>query len=79
MIPVLRGAAGLLGRECIWVAEAGPQAATAQQLCHGLPHFTAAQGVDDGVQGGVEDSEGDANVSSEQLGTLARGTEEVHQ
>lgn len=77
--PALRGAAGLLGREGVGAAEAGPQAATAQQLRDGLPHLAAAQGVDDGVEARVEDGQGDANVSCEQEGTLARLTEEVHQ
>lgn len=79
VLPVLRGAAGLLGREGVGVAEAGPQAATAQQLCDGPPHLAAAQGVDDGVEARVEDGEGDADVSSKQEATLARHTEEVHQ
>lgn len=61
------------------MTEAGLQAAAAQQLSNSLPHFTAAQGVDDGVQAGVQDSQGDEIVSAEQQCTLAGGTEEVHQ
>lgn len=61
------------------MTEARPQAAAAQQLCDSLPHVTAAQGIDDGVQAGVEDSQCDAKVCTEQQSTLAGDTEEIHQ
>lgn len=77
--PALRGAAGLLGREGVGAAEAGAQAAAAQQLGNGLPHLAAAQRVDDGVEARVEHGQGDADVGGEQQAALAGVAEEVHQ
>ncbi len=61
------------------MTEARPQAAAAQKLSNCLPHLTAAQGIDDGVETGVDDSQGNAKVSTEQQCTLAGGAEEIHQ
>lgn len=70
---------GLLGCECVWVTEARLQAAAEQQLSDSLPHLTAAQSVNDGVQARVENSQGDEIISTEQQCTLAGHAEKIHQ
>lgn len=54
--PAGRGAAALLGRVRVRVANARLDAAAAEQLRHGLSHVAAPQGIDDGVEPRVENS-----------------------
>lgn len=61
------------------MTEADLQAAAEQQLRYGLPHLAATQSVNDGVQAGVEHSQGDEIVSAEQQRTLVGHAEEIHQ
>lgn len=77
--PAIGGAVGLLGCKCVWVAEARLQAAAKQQISNSLPHLTAAQSVNDGVQARIENSQGDEIISAIQQRTLAGDAEKIHQ